>query len=155
MRFLWFSSYALFWRQHNFQWCYSFHCCVLKFICTFVNKYWKLSFWHWSFTFNSNKSPTWCNNFSVYNRDVCLQLNMFRAFSRPSSGVQWLQRQPLVLPHTVVIVVLCSWSGWPAGRPDHKHSMTITMIRRWNQRLPLQSLSSWWWAGKRPKHVEL
>jgi hypothetical protein len=43
-----------------------------------------LTFWHWSFTFNSNKSPTRCNNFSVYYPDVCLQLNMFRAFSRPS-----------------------------------------------------------------------
>jgi len=25
-----------------------------------------INFWHWNFTFNSNKSPTWCNNFSVY-----------------------------------------------------------------------------------------
>jgi hypothetical protein len=58
----------------------------------------RLIFWHRSFTFNSNKSPTWCNNFSVYYRDVCLQLNVFRAFSRPSSGAQWLQWQPLVLP---------------------------------------------------------
>jgi hypothetical protein len=57
-----------------------------------------LTFWHRSFTFNSNKSPTWCNNFSVYYPDVCLQLDMFRAFSRPSSGAQWLQWQPLVLP---------------------------------------------------------
>ena len=47
-----------------------------------------LTFWHRSFTFNSNKSPTWCNNFSVYYPDVCLQLNMFRAFSRPSSGAR-------------------------------------------------------------------
>jgi hypothetical protein len=31
----------------------------------------------------------------------------------------------------------------PAGRPDHEHSTTVTTIRRWNQRLPLQSLSSW------------
>jgi len=46
----------------------------------------------------SNKSPTRCNNFSVYYPDVYLQLNMFRAFSRPSSGAQWLQWQPLVLP---------------------------------------------------------
>jgi hypothetical protein len=45
-----------------------------------------------------NKSPTWCNGFSVYYSDVCLQLNMFRAFSRPWSGAQWLQWQPLVLP---------------------------------------------------------
>jgi hypothetical protein len=29
-----------------------------------------LTFWHRSFTFNSNKSPTWCNNFSVYYPDV-------------------------------------------------------------------------------------
>jgi hypothetical protein len=54
----------------------------------------------------------------------------------------------------VVTVVLCSWSGRPAVRPDHEHSTTITTIRRWNQRLPLQSLSSWWWEGKRPKHAE-
>jgi hypothetical protein len=47
-----------------------------------------LTFWHWSFTFNSNESPTWCNIFSVYYPDVCLQLNMFRTFSRPSSGAQ-------------------------------------------------------------------
>ena len=36
--------------------------------------------------FNSNKSPTRCNNFPVYYPDVYLQLNMFRAFSHPSSG---------------------------------------------------------------------
>jgi hypothetical protein len=57
-----------------------------------------LTFWHRSFTFNSNKSPIWCNSFSVYYPDVCLQFNMFRAFSRPSSEAQWLQWQPLVLP---------------------------------------------------------
>jgi hypothetical protein len=47
---------------------------------------------------NSNKSPTRCNNFSAYYLDVYLQLNMFRAFSRPLSGAQWLLWQPLVLP---------------------------------------------------------
>jgi hypothetical protein len=60
--------------------------------------WWQLTFWHRSFTFNSNKSPTWCNSFSVYYPDVCLQLNMFRTFSHPPSGAQWLQWQPLVLP---------------------------------------------------------
>jgi len=29
-----------------------------------------LTFWHRIFTFNSNKSPTWSNNFSVYYPDV-------------------------------------------------------------------------------------
>jgi hypothetical protein len=57
-----------------------------------------LTFWHQSFTFNSNKSPTWSNNFPVYYPDVCLQFNMFRAFSRPFSGAQRLQWQLLVLP---------------------------------------------------------
>jgi len=33
----------------------------------------------------------------VYYPDVYLQLNMFQASSRPSSGAQQLQQQPLVL----------------------------------------------------------
>ena len=39
-----------------------------------ASRRWSLTFWHRSFTFNSNKSPTWYNNFSVYYPDVCLQL---------------------------------------------------------------------------------
>jgi len=35
--------------------------------------------------------PTRCNNFSSLLLDVYLQLNMFRASSRPSSGAQQLQ----------------------------------------------------------------
>jgi hypothetical protein len=82
-----------------------------------------LTFWHRSFTFNWNKSPTWCNNFSVYYPDVCLQLNMFRAFSRPSSRAQWLQWQLPVLPsyrgdsRTVFVV---GPAGWPV-RPRTQH----------------------------------
>ena len=61
-----------------------------------------------------NKSPTRCNNFSVYYPDVNLQLNMFRAFSRPSSGAQWLQWQPLVLPSyrgdSRAVFVLALWN---------------------------------------------
>jgi len=38
--------------------------------------------------------PTRCNNLSSLLLDVYVQLNMFRASSRPSSGAQ----QPLVLP---------------------------------------------------------
>jgi hypothetical protein len=47
--------------------------------------------------FNSNRSPTRCNNFPVYYPDVYLQLNMFWAFSRPSSGAQWF---PIIGPTT-------------------------------------------------------
>ena len=84
-----------------------------------------LTFWHRSFTFNSNKSPTWCRNFSVYYPDVCLQLNIFRAFSAlrqeldDCSGSLWFY---LCI---VVIVVLCLW----LGRPNHEHT-NITTIRR-------------------------
>jgi hypothetical protein len=42
--------------------------------------------------------PTRCNNFSSLLLDVYVQLNMIRASSRPSSGAQQLQKQPLVLP---------------------------------------------------------
>jgi hypothetical protein len=83
-----------------------------------------LTFWHPSFTFNSNKSPTWCNNFSVYDPDVCLQRNMFRAFSSPSSGAQWLQWQPLVLPsyrgdsRAVFVVGLASRPARPWTQHD-------------------------------------
>ena len=61
--------------------------------------------------------PTRCINISSLLLDVYLHLNMFRASSRPSSGAQQLQKQPLVLP------LECSGSsavgrGW-AGRPDH------------------------------------
>jgi hypothetical protein len=73
-------------------------CLGMLWYLTLSGNLWALTFWHRRFTFNSNKSPTWCNNFSVYYLDVCLYLNMFRAFSRPSSGAQWLQWQPLVLP---------------------------------------------------------
>jgi hypothetical protein len=74
-----------------------------------------VNFWHRSFKFNSNKSLTWCNSFLVYYPIVCLQLNVFQALSRTSSGAQWLQWQPLVLPSyrgdsRAVFVV------WPAGR---------------------------------------
>ena len=90
----------------------------------------ELTVWHRSFTFNSNKSPTWCNSFSVYYPGVCLQLNIFRAFSRPSSGDQWPQWQPLVLPSyrgdsRAVFVV------WPAG-PN------VRIINR-------KTVTSGWW----------
>ena len=69
--------------------------------------------WPRSFTFNSNKSPTWCNSFSVYYPDVCLQLKMFRVFSahhqklNDCSGSLWFYLR------IVVIAVLFSWSGRP------------------------------------------
>ena len=90
-----------------------------------------LTFWHRSFKFNSNKSPTWCNNFSVYYPDVCLQLNMFRAFSRPSSGAQWLQWWPLVLPsyrgdsRAVFVVGSADWPARPRTQHCYHHDTKV------------------------------
>ena len=81
----------------------------------------------------SNKSPTRCNNFPVYYPDVYLQLNMFRAISRPSSGTRWLQWQPVVLP---------SYRG---------DSRAVFVIGPVIYRLLLQLLGSWWWAGRMPE----
>jgi hypothetical protein len=76
--------------------------------------------------FNSNKSPTRCNNFPVYYPDVYLQLNMFQASSRPSSGTQWLQWQPLVLPsyrgdsRAVFVAGLTTNTAWLSPRYESK-----------------------------------
>jgi hypothetical protein len=106
--------------------------------CRLENKIWldvtapvcihvHLTFWHRSFTFNSNKSRTWFNHFSVYYPDVCLQFNMFRAFSRPSSGAQWLWWQTLVLPsyngdsRAVFVVGLAQ----PRTQHDYHHDTKV------------------------------
>jgi hypothetical protein len=87
-----------------------------------------LTFWH---QFNSNKSPTWCNNFSVYYPDICLHLNMFRAFSRLFSGVQWLQWPPLVLPscrgdsRAVFVVGPAGRSARPQTQHDCHHDTKV------------------------------
>ena len=61
--------------------------------------------------------PTRGYNFSSLLLDVYVQLNMFRMSSRPSSGAQQLQQQPLVLP----LERGCSSAvgRGRAGRPDH------------------------------------
>ena len=71
-------------------------------------------------SYNSNKSPTRCNNFPDYCPDAHIQLNMFRAFSRPSSGAHDCSSSPWRYLRIVVIVVLCSWSGRSA-RPRTLH----------------------------------
>ena len=79
----------------------------------------RLTFWHRSFIFNSNKPPTWCNNFSVYYPDVCLQLNMFRVFPAHHQELNDCSGSLWFYPRIVVIVVLCG-RGRPA-RPRTQH----------------------------------
>ena len=71
----------------------------------------------WYSYFQINQ-PTRCNNFSSLLLDVYsyVQLNMFRASSRPSSGAQELQQQPLVLP--LERGVSSAVGRGRAGRPD-------------------------------------
>jgi len=59
--------------------------------------------------------PTRCNDFPSLLLDVYVWLNMFRASSRPSSGAQQLQEQPLVLPleRGGSSAVGRGWAGWP------------------------------------------
>jgi hypothetical protein len=103
--------------------------------CWLINSDYDKKFWIWGLevhasSYNSNKSPTRCNNFPVYYPVVYLWLNMFWAFSRPSSEAQCLQWQPLVLPlyhgdsHTVFMVGLVSPADWL----DNEHSTAITTI---------------------------
>ena len=78
----------------------------------------------------SNKSPIRCNSFSSFLLDVCLQLNMFRASSRPSSGAQQLQQQPLVLPSKPgdSSDVGRGWAGrpaWPRTQYDYHHETKV------------------------------
>jgi len=61
--------------------------------------------------------PNRCNNFSSLLLDVYVQLNMFRASSRPSSGAQQLQYQPLVLP--LERGGSSAVGRGRAGQPDH------------------------------------
>jgi hypothetical protein len=95
--------------------------------------------------FNSNKSPTRFNNFPVYYPEVYLQLNMFRAFFRPSSGVQRLRWQPLVLAsyrgdNCAVFVV---------GQHEYHHD---TNVKSEAATAVTELLRM---GGKRPNYVEL
>jgi hypothetical protein len=79
-------------------------------------------------TFQINQ-PTRCNDISSLLLDVYLQLNMFRASSRSSSGAQQLQLQFLVYLRSVVIAVLLVVVG-PTGRPTTTYSIAIATLQR-------------------------
>jgi len=73
-------------------------------------------------SYSSNKSTNKCNIFSSLLLDVYVRLNVFRASSRPSSGAQQLQYQPLVL-----LLERGGSSAIGRGRavqPDHDHFLT-------------------------------
>jgi len=110
--------------------------------------------------FNSNKSPTRCNNFPVYYPDVYLQPNMFRAFSHPPSGAQWLQWQPLVLPsyrgdsRAVFVVGPVTFSPPPSGAQWLQRQPLVLPSYRGDSRAVfvvepvISRCSHWGWAGE-------
>jgi len=69
--------------------------------------------------------------FSVYYPDVCLQLNMFRAFFpdhhqklNDCSGSLWFYLR------IVVIAVLCSWSDRPAPDDGRENARNILSCKQ-------------------------
>jgi hypothetical protein len=80
---------------------------------------------------------------------------MFRAFSRPSSGAQWLQWQPLVLPsyrgdsRAVFAVGPASRPARPGTQYDYHHDTKI------KPEVATAITELLMMGGKRPKHVEL
>jgi hypothetical protein len=81
-------------------------------------------------TFQINQ-PTRCNNFSSLLLDVYVQLSMFQASSRPSSGAQQLQWKPMVLPleHGGTSAVGRGRAGQRAGPTTTNSTATITLQR--------------------------
>ena len=73
--------------------------------------------------------PTRCNNFPSLLVDVYVRLDMFRASSRPSSGAQELQQQPLVLllEHGGSSAG-CGRAGWPDHDQQHCYHHASTVI---------------------------
>jgi len=108
-------------------------------------------------TFRINQ-PSRRNKFSSLLLDVYsyVQLNMFRASSRPSSGVQQLRQQPvfLLLKRGGGSSVGRGRAGRPAG-PTTTNSTAITKLRRQTRGCYCNCCSSWWWAWGCQKHVEL
>ena len=74
--------------------------------------------------------PTRCNNFSSLLLDVYVQLNMFWASSRPSSGAQKLQYQPLVLPLERGDNSAVGRGRAGYNRPTTTNSTAITTLQR-------------------------
>jgi len=93
--------------------------------------------------------PTRCNSFTSLLLDVYVWLNMFRASPRPSSGAydctrslrfnRWREAAGALL---VVVCQVIPKQRFSRFSPTVKPEASSAVV------------SSWWWAGRRPKHVE-
>jgi hypothetical protein len=75
---------------------------------------------------------------------------MFRAFSRPLSGAQWLQWQPLVLPSYRGDSRAVFVDG-PTGRPEHEHQTIVTTIRKVKPEAAIVVIELLMMGGKTPQ----
>jgi len=88
--------------------------------------------------------PTRCNSFTSLLFEVYVWLYMFRALLRQSSGAYnctrslWFYRWSVVVGALLVVV-------W---QTTSNNALTV------KPEAPGAVVRSWWWAGRRPKHVE-
>jgi hypothetical protein len=86
--------------------------------------------------------PTRCNNFTSLLLDVNVWLNVFRVLLRPSSGAYNCTKSHWFYRWSVVV--------WP----DHDQQCSNHHAPSVEPEAPSPVVRSWWWAEKRPKHVE-
>ena len=93
--------------------------------------------------------PTRCNSFTSLLLDVHMWLNVFRASPRPSRGAYnctrsfWFYHWKEAAGVLLVVV-------WP----DHSQQRSNRFLQTVVPEAPSAVVCSWWWAGRRPKHVE-
>jgi len=115
-------------------------------VMTYLNKIFSLfdvrkSVHHHTIQINQ---PTRCNNFTSLLLDSYVWLNMFRVPLRPSSGTYnctrslWFYRWSVVVGALLVVVWQTTTNNAPTVEPE----------------APSAVVRSWWWAERRPKHVE-
>ena len=99
---------------------------------------------------NQINQPTRCRSLTSLLLDVYVWFNMFRAPPRPSSGAYncvsslWFYRWSVAVAALLVVV-------WPA-RP--RPTMLLPLRSKVKPEVVNVFVSSWWWAWRRPKHVE-
>jgi hypothetical protein len=115
---------------------------------------WGMTFWRSQVrasSYDSNNQPTRCNNPTSLLLDVYVWLNMFRA-SPPHH-----QERTTALGASGFIVggkrLERCWS-WSGRFLDHEQQRSSRFPPKVKPEAPSAVVCSWWWAGRRPKHVE-
>jgi hypothetical protein len=99
---------------------------------------------------NQINQPTRCSSFTSLLLDVYVWLNMFRAPLRPSSGTYNCTRSLWFYSWSVAVgtllVAVC--------KADHDQQRSNRHAPTVKPEAPSAVVRSWWWAERRPKHVE-